>query len=599
MRFPGASRAHHRRSVVGVLLVLLSLSSVASAQESPGQATAASERKSLQGRIVDENGKPLDGAMVTAFIQGIVSGRSSRTSARTNREGEFVIPGLDPGFYSVRVICPPLIVEDGIPENGARPGQPMSIRMVRGASISGKVVDKEGRPLTGLVVEPIRVRDVEGTPLEEGARTFRGGSVDDRGVYRLWGMEPGTYVLSAGHHRSYFDQPSYLSDRARTFYPSSNRAGATEVTVRSGDQIENADITFRGDAGYLINGFVVAAPKRAVFQQTIVELFRPGKPSPERMVVVVAAGGVPSFRFEAIEDGEYELAARSYDGEDFDTSDRKSVRVRGADVHGIRLELMPTTRLSGRIDVVSQSPLDVCESTPEGKPVPPVRPTEMAVRIRRVDGPIIGIPMAQPKANGEFIVKPLNGALYRLWLDFADDTTYLVSLDTTSRSTDPASKAKPAVPAPASPARVSSIARDGIRVTRGVQVEGVRFLVSRGAACVTGRIVSAKDGDPLPSRVRLCLVPADRKQSDDVLHHYEVDVERGGTFDVRNVAPGEYLVVTRVLAKDDRPDRDILPAAWDSKERVKLRAAAEKAVLRISLAPCQRLESAVVRVAVP
>ena len=110
-----------------------------------------------------------------------------------------------------------------------------------------------------------------------------------------------------------------------------------------------------------------------------------------------------------------------------------------------------------------------------------------------------------------------------------------------------------------------------------------------------GRVAPAKEGEPLPSRARVCLVPADPKQKDDVVHYYEIDVERDGTFDVRNVAPGEYLVATRVFPNDDRPDLEILPAAWDPKERGALRAAAESAGVRVTLAPCQRLESAVVR----
>ena len=111
-----------------------------------------------------------------------------------------------------------------------------------------------------------------------------------------------------------------------------------------------------------------------------------------------------------------------------------------------------------------------------------------------------------------------------------------------------------------------------------------------------GLIASAKAGVPLPSRARVCLVPADPKQKDDVVHYYEVLVERDGTFDVRNVAPGEYFVATRTFPGDDRPDAEIFPASWDPKERAALRASAEKLGVRVTLSPCQRLESAVVTI---
>lgn len=589
MIVPHPSHGHRTRTLVGMLLVLCGLSPIARAQE---VSEPASDRKALQGRVVDESGKPLDGAMVMAFPRGVVSGRSTRTSARTNREGEFVIPDLDAGFYSVRVMSPPLIVMEGIPENGVRPGQPMNIRMARGAAITGRVVDKLGRPLTGLVVEPIPIRDAQGIRLEDGARTSRGGKVDDRGVYRLWGLESGTYILAAGHKQSFFAQPEFISDRARTYYPGTNRAGATEVTVRNGDEIADVDIEFRGDAGFLVTGSIVAAPGRAVSQQATVELFRQGMMSPERIVIARPVKGVPTFRLEAIEDGDYELVARSLDGAAYDTTDRKSIRVRGADVNGVRLELLPTSGLSGRI---VEGVHDTCDTSLDGKPMPPVRLSDVMVRIRRVDGPAGGVQAAQAKSTGEFEAKPLNSGVYRLWLESADDTTYLRSLDLALQAKVTTS-VKPNPSGAASTASVSSIGRDGLRINRDRPIDGVRFIVSRGAARMTGRIVPAKEGASLPARARVCLVPADEKLKDDVIRYFEVEVGRGGAFDVPNVAPGEYFVLTRDFSKDDRPDNSILPAAWDAKERVKLRAAAEKAGLRISLAPCQRLESAVVRV---
>jgi hypothetical protein len=75
-----------------------------------------------------------------------------------------------------------------------------------------------------------------------------------------------------------------------------------------------------------------------------------------------------------------------------------------------------------------------------------------------------------------------------------------------------------------------------------------------------------------------------------------VNAERDGTFELRNIAPGEYFVMTRVFPNDDRPDAEILPAAWDARERAALRAAAEKAGVRVTLSRCQQLESAVVTV---
>ena len=192
----------------------------------------------------------------------------------------------------------------------------------------------------------------------------------------------------------------------------------------------------------------------------------------------------------------------------------------------------------------------------------------------------------------------MGGPRYRLSLEFADDDAWVVTLDRPGGAgvTSPVTGAKGIAGASGGSKVAGSrpVASDGVRVERGKHVDGVRFVVARGAARVRGRIVPANAGEPLPSRARVCLVPADAKQKDDVIHYYEVLVERDGTFDVRNVAPGEYFVATRTFPGDDRPDLEIFPAAWDAAERVKLRLAAEKAGIRITLSPCQRLESAVI-----
>ena len=581
-------------AVVVTSVLVATLATDARAQDASPATTTATERKPIRGRVVDENGRPVDGAAVSAVLYGASGNFAGTASGTSNREGEFTIADLDPGLYSLWVQSPPLVVVDGIPERGASPGQSLTIRMARGAAISGKVVDKDGQPLTGLHVEPIRVRDEEGLRLDDDSVEFRGGVTDDRGEYRLWGLESGTYLLAVGHTVKYADEPRFLSDRVRTFYPSSNRAGATEVTVRAGDDIANADISFKGEAGFRISGAVIGVPSHKLSPWTRVELYQAGMSSPDRSSTVQFKGDASTFRFEALEDGEYQLVATSWERDDQDTSERVTVRVRGADVSGVRLELQPTSTLTGRIEARAPKPDEACQAAADGKAPPPLRLGEMVVRARRVDAKFYRAWTVRPKSDGEFTVKGLGGGVYRFALDLGDDDAFIERLD--RPATPPATPAKGVASAQAASRTEgpSPFARDGLSVTRGQSVKGVRFVVARGAARVRGRIAPAKEGEPLPSRARVCLVPADPKQKDDVVHYFEVEVERDGTFDVRNVAPGEYFVATRTFPGDDRPDLEIFPAAWDPKERAALRDSAEKAGVRVTLSPCQRLESAVI-----
>ncbi len=581
-----------------LLVVCMAATQYVAAQGGHGSSPGTSRKQPLVGRVIDETGRPVEGATVSSELYDSDGAYAGTVTGTTNKEGEFATTELAPGLYVLWVQAPPLIVVGGIPDRGASPGVPVTIRMARGAAISGKVVDRDGQPLTGLLVEPVRVRDEQGTRFTGDFSGYSAGWTDDRGVYRIWGLKPGTYVVAAGHSASFDEEPRFLSDRTRTYHPSANRAGATEVTVRTGDDLGNVDIAFRGDKGSRLSGVIVSAPSVRGSPNAWVRVFRAGSMATEAEATANVKGDALVFRFESVEDGDYELVAQSWDDGVQVTSDRVPVRIRGADISGIRIELLPSSTLAGRIEVQPAKSDDACNSTAEGKAPPPLHPGEFKIRVRRVDASFFPSWTVRPTPDGEFKVKGMGGPRYRLSLEFADDDAWVVTLDRPGGAgvTSPVTGAKGIAGASGGSKVAGSrpVASDGVRVERGKHVDGVRFVVARGAARVRGRIVPANAGEPLPSRARVCLVPADAKQKDDVIHYYEVLVERDGTFDVRNVAPGEYFVATRTFPGDDRPDLEIFPAAWDAAERVKLRLAAEKAGIRITLSPCQRLESAVI-----
>lgn len=577
-------------------LVCVGAAPAARAQERPPAAAAAAPGqagdRAIRGKVLDESGRPIDGAAVATERYESSGNFAGEVSATTSRDGEFSIPDLEPGLYQVGVEVPPFVVVDGIPARGSRPGDYLTIRMARGAAISGTITDRDGLPLTGFTVEPIRVRDDRGIRTAVEYWGYRGGRSDDRGVYRLWGLQPGSYLLSVGQGMSYDSEPKYFSDRARTYYPGSDRSGATEVTVRAGDDVGNVDIAFRGDAGRRVTGTIAGVPKDAAPDSVSVEVYRAGTAWSELDVPALGLGDPFTFRIDGLDDGDYQLSAVRWSNEQPLRSERVPVRVRGADVSGVRLELLPLSTMTGRVEVQPTPPERACAATGDGEP-PPLRVTEMAVRIRRVDHPNFAPWTRGLKADGSFMETKLGGTAYRLGLYLADDDAYVVALDRVAESPAPA-KGKPSPRTPGETGVQSPIARDGLKAARGTTVAGIRFIVARGAARVRGRVAPARDGEALPTRARVCLVPADPRQTDDVIHYYEESMERDGTFDLRNIAPGEYFVVTRVLPEDDRPDLEIFPAAWDGAERAKLRAAAEKGAVRITLSPCQRLESAVV-----
>src|SRR5262249_19158758 len=139
-----------------------------------------------------------------------------------------------------------------------RVGEEATIRMVRGGVITGRVTGVRGEPLEGVFVDIRMVRDHEGRKYSSSLsmrRTDRDRFLtDDRGVYRIYEVPPGVYLVSAiDIPIAPFNTGSIAHD-APTYYPSADREAAVEVAVRGGEEVTGIDIRHRGSRGYSITG---------------------------------------------------------------------------------------------------------------------------------------------------------------------------------------------------------------------------------------------------------------------------------------------------------------------------------------------------------
>ncbi|HEX4950749.1 MAG TPA: carboxypeptidase-like regulatory domain-containing protein [Blastocatellia bacterium] len=113
--------------------------------------------------------------------------------------------------------------------------------------------------------------------------------------------------------------------------------------------------------------------------------------------------------------------------------------------------------------------------------------------------------------------------------------------------------------------------------------------LAEGAASVQGRVVAA-NAKPLPVRLRVHLVPAEKDAVDEVLRYREFTAKADGAFAFTNLAPGNYWLVTRVIADDESEEKPAKPIAWQPAECAKLRRDAEAAKQAIVLQACQRVK---------
>ena len=224
----------------------------------------------IAGTVVsaEPDRRPIRGARVV--LNHITFGVPGETTT-TDEAGRFAFTDIPAGQYRLQAGKPgllpmsygatrpagsdvPITVSDGQQITG------LSIALVRGGVVTGTVVDESGRGIPGAVVTVLRF----GYNTSTGERTlsFTGaGSIgdltDDRGVYRIWGVPPGEYVITvdslerASDSRPGFSEVRRLStadvDRAialaRAGRPASSAGASAEPTVfPAGEPVQYATV---------------------------------------------------------------------------------------------------------------------------------------------------------------------------------------------------------------------------------------------------------------------------------------------------------------------------------------------------------------------
>jgi hypothetical protein len=357
------------------------------------------------------------------------------------------------------------------------------------------------------------------------------------------------------------------------------------VTVASGAEASGIDIRYRGEPGHAVSGRMTGVNLAESFAPCVVYLTNAATGASFDLIYANPSQG-GAFAFYGVPDGEYDLTAERLEGDRNDrlASEPRRVTVRGADVTGVELKLSPRAAIEGKV-VLDQLP-QRCEE----KSQPALE--EIILQARRDDAVKAPLPahLSFPRdttANekGEFLLKSLDPARYRLRVSLPGESWYLKSI------TAPAS----APTSGAALASVADIARSGIPLKAGERLRGVTVTIAEGATSLRGRVTPEKEGARLPAKLAVHLVPAETASANDVLRYAETVAEREGAFEFRNMAPGKYRLLARAAPDDEPSDRPSAPVAWDAVERARLRKEAEAMKVEVELKPCQRISDQVVK----
>lgn len=575
----------------------------------------------INGRVVGEAGEPLSGVTVYVAQRGNVQlYRPQRTT--TDEEGNFTITGLDPGLYSINASMPGYVV-DTDPSTSRpyayRPGDTASVRLLKGGVITGTITDPQGEPVVAISVRAYRVRDLDGRSSPFGFGGSGEDSTDDRGVYRMYGLTPGVYVVAAvGAGRDFFyGFASAYAGNVATFYPSATRDTASEVTVRTGQENAGVDIRYRDEQGRSVTG-LIELPTGTQQDPNVgynVTLAYASSGIQAASTFVPSASAKPSFALEGVADGDYDLQAWAAGREgQTASSPAQRVSVRGLDVTGLRLALAPLSSVSGNLIIEqateAERARETCKQQRTSRLPQETLVTLAADRLAPAKNQAVTrlslAREATPDSSGAFTLRALEPGRYRLGVRPFDDALYTRSIRLPApAATKPASPAPPAATSPATklveqlkatpPASFVPPSRDALDVRAGQQLSGVEVRLAQGAALLSGHIVAAEGALTPPfSQMRVHLVPAERESADDPLRYFEATPDGSGAFNFKSLPPGHYFVVTRP-APEPTPDAPARPAHWDSDSRARLRREAEAAKSPVELQPCQRTTDFILR----
>lgn len=139
----------------------------------------------LEGRVLDERGRPVPGAQVSVHSTGSLSGSTMMSDESTAADGRYRLEGLDFGPHVVSATAGDRTVRASV--DISLDVQSLDLRFEEQASVSGRVADAAGAPVLGAGVFLI--------PAErEGERARRVTSGAD-GTFAFPAVSRGTYRL--------------------------------------------------------------------------------------------------------------------------------------------------------------------------------------------------------------------------------------------------------------------------------------------------------------------------------------------------------------------------------------------------------------------
>jgi hypothetical protein len=516
------------KTLVPILLMIGALNAPAPSQTT----TPAAQVGGVEGTVINKlTGAPLRHAHVIYIkVAAGPSETASPISSETDASGHYALT-LAAGSYRLWVERPGFarqVYGSRVPDGPGvaltvAPGEQIHelvFQLMPLGAISGRVLDEEGEPLQSAGIQVLRFSYGAG---RKQLIPVAGGSSNDRGEYRIFGLPAGRYYLQASLRGAPISHPIETAALipeaqdpfAAMYYPGvPDLASAVQVSLGQGSEMNDADFRMQRVRAVTLRGRLLSPAEDFSRSQIQVVLAHNeggfASYSDRAMATVDHATG--RFELRGVAPGSYLLVASQLSGGRA-FGGRTALEVNSpASLENLTVTLRPAFDINGIVELEGKSP----GSLPG-----------MTIRLAPSEGLALGPqPSARIAQDGSLHLAGVTSGLWDFTLDPLPDGVWIKSAVIGDRD----------------------VLHGELSMPDGPQ-GALRILLTSNGAQVSGTVSE----DNHPHRATVVLAPDSRELRGSARAYRVASAQEQGTFVFRSVPPGAY----RLFAFED-----VEPYAW-------------------------------------
>lgn len=575
-----------------LLLIIISFGIVSA----DGQKTAPKtpenkkdERGNISGQVLYDNGSAIENAEVQLTSLGAGTSRKFFKTI-SGKDGKFVFENLKPNRYKIIVRLAGFVLysTDNAPNQTERLfeiGDNAKFYMQKGGVITGKVTDEENNLIIEIPVQVVRVRDETGQklPAKEVFQGLRQNLTNDRGIYRIFGLEAGSYLVYVGGNDYYSKLNLASTNNIPIYYPSDSIDTAAEIRVELEQVTESIDIKFREKRGYTLSGAIAGVENQGGEEYVSVILTHRETEQQIAFVPIEGKAGKYAFKIESVPEGEYSIQARYSKNNAFNKkSPPQNIFVQGKDLNGLTLNLKSLASIKGQ--VIYTENVKLFENKECVKPeINALQKIILNVvndaedkKLLQSENDILSANSDSPDEKGDFEINGLESGNYRLNTNLSDKNLYVEKM---IRSVSPTVE--------------TDLSKSGINLNNTLNFDNTKVYIQNGAGSLSGKVKINENADVSNSlRFIVYLIPAEKDSGENILRFRQTVSDTNANFSFSNLPPGNYLLIAEKYL-ENLDDFNLLnrPKFFDAQARLKLIESASKQNKQVRLEPCQNVQT--------